>query len=237
MNPLSDVRSEFYLPPEERIKFIRVSQNKEKRCNPLFKKARFIYVHKINESPNRYKLLGTYRRTRNYGIAILTDDNNYYYNELQTKQTVLSYEIAVALFRIFCDGYVLDGDTRIVIDSSLNVKNEPLGIFLVILARSIGVDVRKRAIEDIFLSLTNSIRCLLPRRRPNQKGKPVCRRVGPTIMRHLLEDGWLDFLPEDLRTEMTKEKTDPSWRRKLIFYCAAGILYMFRTTKNKRTQV
>jgi hypothetical protein len=56
---------------------------------------------------------------RYYGISILTDDNNYYYNEYRSKHATVSLTTASDMSKIFLEGYKLDYDTTIAVDSSI----------------------------------------------------------------------------------------------------------------------
>lgn len=224
-NPLTEESSEFFVSPEERTTYIRTRLASEKRNNPLFKKAKYIYVFKSRESDHTFRLRGTNRRTRYYGISILTDDNRYYYNEYRTKHTVLSMLTASNMFRIFLDGYIIDNNTQITVDDKISHSGEPLLIFLMIVAKSAGIIIHKRNIEAMMNTLNRRLNSIV---KPRNGGKKITMYHKQHLMNGLIERGWLDFVPQKIMSQMLDKDNQPLEKRNLMFYCAMGILYMFR---------
>lgn len=224
ISPLTDKNSEFYVPPDKYGVFVRRYLVRTKRNNPLYKKAQFIFVYKLSESKNTYRLLGTNRRTRKYAIAVLTDDNRYFFNEYTTKQTVLSELIATNMSKIFLDGYIIDNTTIIQLDKRISVNNEPISIFLSIVARSVGISIRRRDILDVMQTLNRIF------------GKTVNVKNGDRmtfyhkkyLAKTLVESGQLDFIPKE-QLDVIIDKKENSSKRNMYFYAAIGILYMYRS--------
>lgn len=222
-NPLSNENSDFYLPLEQRVNYIRFSLYKEKRENPLFKKAKYIYVYKDRESKNTYRLKGLKRRMRYYGISILTDDNNYYYNEYRSKHATVSLTTASDMSKIFLEGYKLDYDTTIAVDSSIG-DQEPIMIFLQTVARTIGIPIRKRTVVQMLKRITSTIPNLITMH--NKKETDI--RHKRYIVDALHKRGWLDFLPEKIITQIRDRDAD--YRKKnIVTVCALGILYLHKS--------
>ena len=223
-NPLTNPDSEFYISDvKERQHYVTVVMNRDKRLNPLFKRAKFIYVYKDYESKRTFKLMGYKRRTRNYGIAVLADDNHLYYNEYTTKQQTLSDLMASNMSRIFLDGYVIDQDTMICLEKGIR-KTEPLAVFLQIVARSTGFNLRYRSVEKMLRTMTRWVPWLI---RPKKKGaKPVVNQRSRSVaLKSLLDSGWLDFLPGRLRDMLFDENV--KWgERCRVGTCVLGIVYL-----------
>ena len=224
-NPLTDKDSGFYLAEYGTggLSYAKVDAIKK---NPLFPRARFIYVVKSWESPNRYKLLGTYRRSRYYGIGILTDENRFYYNEYMSKQTALVKTNCLDLERIFLDGFVIDGNTKITISKNITEKNEPMYLYLNTIAKVFGIHIRRRDTVRT-LNLAN-----------NYLGKPLKSKKHPELKLYtkghlkkwMLERGYLNFLPDDLYEKITDANTKLRTKN-LILMCALGIITMFKADK------
>lgn len=223
-SPLTEKDSEFYIPPEKYGVFIRKSLVRTKRENPLYKKAQFIFIYKCFESENTFRLLGTNRRTRRYAIAILTDDNRYFYNEYTTKQTILSDLTSTNMSKIFLDGYIIDNSTQILLDKRISIRNEPVSIFLSIVARSAGISVMRRDILQMMTTLNRIFRNI-----SNVKIKDKMTFYHKKyFMKNLVESGQLGFIPKE-HLETIIDKTANREKRNMFFYAAMGILYMYRS--------
>jgi hypothetical protein len=125
--------------------------------------------------------------------------------------------------RVFLDGYVLDSKTKILIDSSIRNYTEPIYLFLKIVSKTTGAIMNKRTIPQMM----NRLKSHMPSLGFGKK-QTLTMHHRWAVQKRLFESGYLDFIPENLRNEMTDTKNTPLRRRNLIFFCALGILYMFR---------
>ena len=230
-SPLTEKDSEFYVSPERYGVFIRKSLVKTKRENPLYKKAQFIFVYKSFESKNTYRLFRTNRRMRRYAIAILTDDNRYFYNEYNTKQTVLSDLTSSNMSKIFLDGYIIDNNTTIVLDSRISHLNEPVSIFLSIVARCAGITIMRRDILKMMASLNRIFG--FKKFGTHKKENKMTFYHKKYFMNSLVESGQLDFIPKE-QLDIITDKNAKIEQRNMRFYAAMGIIYMYRS-KLKRS--
>lgn len=225
MNPLTDLKSDFYVGHENMSYYI-AKQYITARKSPLFKRVKFIHVYKHSESKNRYKLRGTYRITRNYGIAVLTDDNLLYYNEYRGKHTVLSCMNINDFEAIFLNGYVLDENTQITISSDIKEKGEPIYLFLRIVARVIGINVRRRSPLQMMTSL-NKWLDLTNKKRSDKEITMYNKR---SIMDELVRRDYFDFVPPEMLEKMTAKGRDGLSKRNLMFFTCLGIIFMHRSS-------
>lgn len=226
---MTDKDSEFYVPPKNYKMFVAKGVLKCKRENPLYKRAKTIFVYKGYESKNTYRLRGTNRRTRNYSIGILTDDNRYYYNEYTTKHTVLSMLTASNMSRIFIDGYIIDGNTTIIVDKSIQRMNEPVYIFLTIIARSIGISVMRRDVMQMLNTINNMLGNIVHKK----KDKKISMHYKNDLIEGLLKNGMLNFIPKEhisIITDMSQKLS----KRNLVFFAAMGTLYAFIVGKRNK---
>jgi hypothetical protein len=229
-SPLTEKDSEFYVPPERYSVFVRKLLVKTKRENPLYKRAQFIFVYKSFESKNTYRLRNTNRRMRRYAIAILTDDNRYFYNEYNTKQTVLSELTSSNMSKIFLDGYIIDNNTMIILDSRIAVINEPISIFLSIVARCAGISVMRRNILQMMGTLNRIFR--FGGGENSKNGNKMTFYHKKYFMRKLVESGQLEFIPKE-HLDIIMDKTANLEKRNMRFYAAMGIIYMYRSKIRK----
>jgi hypothetical protein len=229
-NPLTDENSEFYVPPEKRSSYFGKMLSIDKK-NPLFKRAKYVVVIKTSESKNVYRLYGTNRRTRNYAIAILTDDNRYYYNEYTSKHTVLSTENVNNLIQLFTSGYIIDGNTRVVCSDNIKNWSEPIMIFLRIVMSVLSRPIMVRSTTQMISFLNNQFGYMKRVKSGDMKGGYI-----GMFKKALLDYDRFDFLPPDVVEKMTSENETAERRRK-IFYTSLGLLYLhYMSIKSERNK-
>jgi len=221
-NPLTDPESRFFMEEygSGGLSYTKLDSAKK---NPLFPKAKFIYVVKSYEAPRKYKLLGTYRKSRYYGIAVLTDENKFYYNEYMSKMTCLSKSNLLDLERIFLDGFIIDGETKITLSKNITDKNEPLYLYLRTVSKLFGIHIKRRDTLRT-LNITNNYLGKLVKTR---KCKELTFYSKGGLKKKMLEGGWLNFLPNDLYEKITNPETKLRTKN-LILMCSMGILSMFK---------
>ena len=232
-SPLTCPDSQFYL--ENYKKPCGYKEMLVLRKSPLYPRARCIFVMKSWESKNVYRLMGTRRLTRYYGIGILTDENRYYYNEYRMKNTILSTEVFADFTKIFIDGYIIDKDTAFMITPNMHKKSEQITAFFKLLARMFNNKVKKRDVETIA-NLLNTLlgRIFKPARKAHQK---INNRNFYMFKNILMENGWFDFVGKELLDKINNEKLSKP-KRDVALYTAIGILYMhILQMKNKSDDV
>ena len=228
-NPLTDEESEFFIEPEKRLSYLRKAMKNEMKNNPLFKKAKYVVVVKHSESKNVYRLMGTRRKTRNYGIAILTDDNRFYFNQYQTKSTTFSKMNSTDLCRIFCQGYIWTNETKVIVSSDISDYSEPVLMFLKIVSAATGVPISRKTVPQM-MEAANFFSPTPIATRLTKKKKQLGAWNRQTIIERLKAEGRFDFLPHDILDELriTVKGRPERRRRDLIFACSMGILYLFK---------
>lgn len=223
--PLTDPSTDFYMPnmAHDRLYLKRLDTFKG---DPAFKHAKCICVFKSMESEHSYRIRGTQRRSRTYGVGVLTDDNRYYYNEYRTKQTVLSNRLISDMNKLFLEGYRVDNRTAIMLSNDINNRNEPIALFLRVASRTVGVPVLKRSKEKILAALNKRIKLGLKSTKNKDKPHRIATQAAWRLRDMLLEMGYFDFVPEELRREMVAKEGVTYKRRLRLFWCAAGVLFL-----------
>lgn len=218
-SPLTSPDSPFYCP-DYRVPcaYKKVMKMRE---SPLFPRARCIFVIKSWESKEEYRLLGTRRLNRYYGIGILTDENRYYYNEYRMKNTILSSEVFADLTKIFIDGYIIDKNTMFMTTSNMYRRSEPIMAFFKVIARLFNNRVRTREIYDIC----NILNRRLGRVFNNDSGRDIDSKNLYRFRDELLKKGWLDFVGKEQLAKLTDDGISKA-KRNVALHSAIGILYM-----------
>lgn len=232
-NPITDANSEFFVEPHKRKSYIRKTLKNEMRTNPLFKRAKYIVVVKNGEAEKSYRIKGTRRKLRKYSIAILTDDNRFYYNSYNTKSTTFSNANVADLTKIFCQGYVIDNKTRILITDNINGYGEPVFMFLHIMSSITGVPILRRNPSQLMKAANYFCDEPVETKKSKRNGMSSWNRH--MFIERLSSIGRFDFLPEEYNSVLTmKVKTKPERKmRDSLFLCAIGILYLFKIDLNE----
>ena len=227
-NPISDPESMFHIPEYGLSGKVVYKEIERMKTNSLFPHAKYISIFKVWESKNRFKLLGTYRMTRYYGIAVLTDENILYYNEYRTKQTTLSIETITDMDKIFLDGYIIDENTRFLLSKNINGRDEPLNVYLKIVTKVKGIRVVRKDPYKTLDHLNSALGFVIKPRHKNLS--PSSRTV---FARYLKESGQFNFIPDELYAKMT-DMSVRVFHRNVIYYTMIGILYMFHVGRPKK---
>ena len=137
--------------------------------------------------------------------------------------TCLSKSNLLDLERIFLDGFIIDGETKITLSKNITDKNEPLYLYLRTVSKLFGIHIKRRDTLRT-LNITNNYLGKLVKTR---KCKELTFYSKGGLKKKMLEGGWLNFLPNDLYEKITNPETKLRTKN-LILMCSMGILSMFK---------
>lgn len=205
-SPITDSSSTYYNPlyPNDSHQTYRIRTAKR---DPMFPRAKIIYVWKFRDTELMYYNFGKTRRMRTYCINVMTDEDRYYYNLYTTISVDLSETISVDLAKVFLDGYIIDENTLIVLSKDMYKANDPICTFFTIVVKTINHRIRYmdtyRVLHRLNLMLGMPIKY-------HRKGQtcPTPWSV-PSFMRRLDERGVLGFLTDGHRKELDDERNVP----------------------------
>ncbi len=186
----------------------------------IFPMAKYVFISKTFESVRSYKVWGIPRRTKVYGVGVLTDKNEYYFSELHTRHTELTCFNRDMFQRTLTSKYRFDEKTRVQVTDNITEK-DPIFAFVQIVGSAVGYHVKKTNFVQMTRVLNNVFHLV-----KNVKKRTYSTRTwhSKAILKRLIETKRFDFI------------TDPNWYEKLstraenakkaFLICAIGMLYL-----------
>lgn len=202
--------------PEHKIKHVNC-----KKFHPeLYPHIKYIAISKTYQSSRPYKMRGYPTYTKYYGIGILTDNNEYYYNEITSRPSNLTMSLYALLKKIILVNYIIDSDTRVVLTDNIKVHSEGLGIFMDMLCGCHNILLTLRNLTKMTATINRMFRWVHP-----AKGRKFCGYHREKVIRKILELKKLDFItnPE----WYINMELEPGKVKNAKLTCAIGILYLY----------
>lgn len=192
---------------------------KADKFNIGFSRIKYIFILKIAESKRKYKKRGVWRRMRDYGVGILTEENDYYYSTLTMNRRHLLAEHIDIFNKMFMQRFILTERTRVMFSDNINWITEPIALYWKCIRAVVPF-------KCMHVSLNKIFKCVNRRHRTVRVWKR--RKFGPWH--------WELLIDALFRNNNFGFITDPDWEEKLKtmnprlrdmqVYVAVGMLYL-----------
>lgn len=190
------------------------------KFNAGFSRIKYVVIIKFNESKRDYKKWGIKRHGKDYGVGILTEENDYYFSILTMNHRYLSFKHVKQFNSMFANRFIITKDTKVLFSDNINEKTEPLSLYWTCLGTAIQLKISHASIVKMLTLLNRYYQYVHPcknRKFGNWHKKPMIKK--------LLDHDCFEFI------------TDPEWKysldnmdhklRDAHIYTAIGILYCY----------
>lgn len=189
------------------------------RFNVGFSRMKYLVIIKFMESKRNYKRRGVWRRTRDYGVGILTEENDYYFSMVTLNQRHLMKQHIALFNKLFVERFVVTDKTKILFSDDIKWGTEPIGQYWKILQGVFRFRIAHASLNRIFRGVNRYHRTIHP-----WKHRKFGRWHWELLIDSLFKNNSFGFI------------TDPDWEEKLSkmnprirnmhVYVAVGILYL-----------
>lgn len=192
----------------------------------IFPLAKYVVIAKTYESKQSYKVFGIPRRTKVYGVGVLTDKNEYYYSELHTRHTELTCFNRDMFQRTLTSKYRFDEHTRVQVTDNITDK-DPIYAFVSIVGSAVGYHIKTSNFANMTRTINNRFRFVKNVKKNNYSTRKWHARA---VLDKMIRLKRFDFL------------TDPNWYEKIsnkaanakkaFLICAVAIVYIYTKDLN-----
>jgi len=211
-------KNKISVPSEINAQILKI-KNVEKTPD-VYPVVKYIFIAKTFESKKSYKIHGIPRRTKCYGVGILTTKNKYYFSELHTRHKDLTAATIDIFKTVFITHYIITKDTRILTTENINPKNDPILNFIKIVSTTVGCNVKTSNVLQMLKPINLEFRYVAAKRNYSitkwHKNKLIQRLIDMDRFDFIVEPGWKEKL--SLMTAHIREA---------FITCAVGMLYMY----------
>lgn len=189
------------------------------RFNIGFSRLKYLVIFKFMESKRNYKRRGVLRRTRDYGVGILTEENDYYFSMLTMNHRHLMAQHITLFNKMFMQRFVVTENTRVLFSDDIGWKTEPIGQYWKIVQDVLRFRINHVSMNKMFKGVNRYHRTIR-----TWKHRRFGRWHWELLIDSLFKNNCFGFI------------TDPDWEEKLSkmnprirnmhVYVAVGILYL-----------
>ena len=179
-------------------------------------KIKFLYISDIFKSKVQYHWKDRTFSKKVYGLAILTEDNYYYYNEVTVTNNLLNKRQMTRLIMYITSRYQFTKDSVVNISSTLNNNDEPILCFIKILGSGLGFRITKISYTMMLKGINHYYRYV--------KTSGYTKWMNKKTLRQLLEHDIFVFMPDSdwyAKKDLKQKRYGNS-----IVECAVAMVYM-----------
>ncbi len=187
----------------------------------IFPVAKYVFIAKSFESKKFYKIHGIPRRTKVYGVGVLTEKNEYYYSELHTRHQELTSSNRELFQMVLTSKYRFTEKTMVSFTDNINHK-DPICAFVTIVGSAIGYHTKFTNFAKMTRVINNKFRLV---KNVSKGNYSTHKWHAKAVLNKLIELKRFEFI------------TDPSWYEKIstkaanaklaYLLCATGIFYLY----------